>query len=235
MIGSSIHNKPEAGICGAGRGYSMLCAALIAFLFAGALLIGLADAIGAQAAPADASFPSSARAEEDGAADAEATVRAATDENAERQAEAAKTSAERVYYVLPLSDGMQDEVYALCEVYDVPPELVFGIISADLMYGAPSGGNGGAAMDIPEYALSWCSGQLGIDGPLTFRENLECGVLLLSEYCHKYDDVNTVAMCYELSEEGAIREMESGRTSTAYSRLVAREASTLTRRPPKSA
>lgn len=208
------------------RAYTVIFGALVVFFFVGSLLVGLGGAI-------EAKGPSKDR----GAYQASASVR----ENAENVAQTADANASagfdggeaHRYYVLPLSDGMQDTVYRLCDEYDVPPELVFGIISANAVTSTPYDGSEGGGMGPPSDSAEWCAAQLGIEGRPDYEQSLECGIFMLREYCHKYDDVNAVVMCYELGENEALARIENGQTSTPYSRLVKREASTLTERPPK--
>ena len=210
---------------GARSVYTLLLAALLPFLFAGSLFVGLADAMGARAAQPDLQTKAADRdaVPEDGAVEA----------SADPEGEDPRLPAWN-YYVLPLSDAMQDEVYLLCDKYDVPPDLVFGMISAEAVTASPySGSCSDKPMGTPADSAAWCAEQLGITGEATFDQNLECGVLLLAEYCHKYSDPEAVAMCYELGENEALRRISRGESSTQFSRLVVREMTTLTERPPK--
>lgn len=222
-INKSKPRLPQNGAGSAKQMYTLILGALLIFLFAGSLLIWLGSAIEAK----EAKNAPQAEAISDAKSSAESP-----DGGAESGTVSAKAHNNR-YFVLPLSDEMQDAVYRLSDKYDVPPELVFGIISADSMTRSPSGGKTDVVMDLPEDSADWCASQLGIAGTPTYEENIECGILLLQEFCHKYDDINTVAMCYELGEDEAVRLIDSGQTSTAYSRLVSRETSTLTERPAK--
>jgi len=138
----------------------------------------------------------------------------------------------RTHYVLAMSDGQQDVVYELAQKYDVPADLVFGVISADSVTddrgGRPSEED--PVMNVNPVNAAWCEEQLGFDEPMGFYENLECGVMILGEYYHKYSDIIKIAMCYELGEEEALKRWGSGEYETEYSRLVVRETATLTER-----
>ena len=136
---------------------------------------------------------------------------------------------DKVHYILPLSSEQQDAVYKLCDKYDVPSDLAFGIISADAMT-ERTDENKHLIMDINPANAEWCSNQLGISVDETYDANLECGIMILSEYYHKYSSVSKIAMCYELGEKEASEMWADGVTETEYSRIAAREIITLTPR-----
>ena len=206
------------------RAYAILLWTVLPFFLICSLLIGLADAFEASAKQPR---PSPGQA-------ADASAPADADGSGELSADLPKDGNRR-YYILPLSDSQQDGVYALCEKYDVPPELVFGIISADAETSTPySGASPRAAMSLTDGDAEWSASQLGITGQPTYEENLECGIFILQEYCHKDYDVNMIAMCYELGEQCAAELRAEGVQSTVYSRLVVRGVETLTQRPPKN-
>ena len=158
--------------------------------------------------------------------------RASTGPQAEpaREKETAKDG--NRYYILALNDLQQDKVYELCERYDVPPELVFGIISADALTSEGDGGRH-AVMRINEANAEWCAEQLGVSDPMNSEQNIECGVYILQEYYHKYSDIARISMCYELGERQATELWAKGICETEYSRIVARETVTLTPRDRK--
>jgi len=130
------------------------------------------------------------------------------------------------YYSLPLNDGQQDAVFALCEQYDVPAELVLGIYLADAeRYDGEDTGHR-VMYPNPESA-EWYLSEYGISDTDRFEGNMALAVIMIAEYYHRYPDVHMIAVCYELGEKQAIELKASGISETDYSRLVALKINTL--------
>lgn len=130
----------------------------------------------------------------------------------------------RNYYSLPINDAQQDRIFALCEQYDLPCELVFGVILAD----SERGDHPGHALTYPNPEIAqWYADEYGISDIDGFEGNITLTVVMLAEYYHRYPDVHTIAMCYELGEKQAIEKRSTGITETEYSRLVALRINTL--------
>lgn len=133
------------------------------------------------------------------------------------------------YYQLSLSDEQQDKVFELCKEYDLPAELVFGVITAD-----SSLGNSDAREEwihgvmLPNrQSAEWYMQQNGISDMNDFEQNVLCGIIMLSEYYHRYPNIHKIAMCYELGESAAIELWSSNIIETEYSSLVAKSVNTL--------
>ncbi len=132
----------------------------------------------------------------------------------------------RRYYQLSLNDGQQDKVFALCDQYDVPAELVFGIIQADSTR-VGEYGSGHAVMYLNQDSSSWYMQVYNLPDITGFDQNITCGIIMLSEYYHRYPDVHKIAMCYEMGETNAIELWSSGIYETEYSKEVALNINTL--------
>ena len=131
----------------------------------------------------------------------------------------------RNYYSLPINDAQQDKIFALCEQYDLPAELVFGVILADSERGVDYSGHA-LTYPNPENA-QWYISEYAISAPDSFDGNITLTVVMLSEYYHRYPDVHMIAMCYESGEKQALENRSAGITETEYSRLLALKINTL--------
>ncbi len=132
----------------------------------------------------------------------------------------------RRYYQLSLNNEQQDKVFDLCDQYDVPTELVFGIIQADATRIAEYG-SGHAVMCLNQDSSSWYINTYKLTDINEFDQNITCGIIMLSEYYHRYPDVHKITMCYELGETNAVELWNSGITETEYSKEVALNINTL--------
>lgn len=129
---------------------------------------------------------------------------------------------DRKYYDVELSVSQQNTVFDYCEVYDVPAELIFGIMSVESSYtaSAVSSTHDYGIMQINSSNHRWLQEELGITDFMDFEQNVLCGVYMLSEYYHKYADIEKIAMCYHYGENGAISLWEQGVTATDYTSAV---------------
>lgn len=132
----------------------------------------------------------------------------------------------RRYYTLSLNNAQQDTVFELCEQYDLPCELVFGIFLADSE--RCSGESSGHRVMLPNSeSAAWYASEYQITDVDCFEGNMTLAVIMLAEYYHRYPDVHMIAMCYELGERQALELKSSGITETEYSSAVALKVNTL--------
>ena len=135
------------------------------------------------------------------------------------------------YYEINLTNAQQDVVYRFCEEYDLPAELAFGVIAADMLTGRETEEGGShTVMELNPETSGWYAGHLGLTDLTVFEQNVCCGIFMLQEYYHKYGDVKKIAMCYELGESAAAGRWEDGEYTTAYADLVASRIATLKER-----
>lgn len=129
---------------------------------------------------------------------------------------------DRKYYDVKLSIAEQNTVFDYCEMYDVPAELVFGIMSVESEFVSSSLSStlDYGIMQINSSNHKWLSEELGVTDFFDYEQNVLCGVYMLSEYYHKYADVEKIAMCYHYGESGAVDLWEKGITSSDYTSAV---------------
>lgn len=142
----------------------------------------------------------------------------------ETTTETPTTAAEPVltYYPIKLSHEWQDVIRGITEAYNVPVEIVYGVMYKESRYDflAENGDNIGI-MQVNTINLAELQtiGVTELNDPL---QNIEAGVYLLSKYYNKYGDWNKALVCYNCGEAGAAGIMANG-----YSRAVIQYAQDL--------
>lgn len=129
---------------------------------------------------------------------------------------------EVIYYDCPLSEELQDYIFELCEEEDIPPALVIGLIDHESGFEptAISSTEDYGLMQINECNHEWLSETYGVTDFLDARQNILCGVKILGNLYHKYEDPHELLMAYNMGEYGAETARENGVTSTDYSEDV---------------
>ncbi|MBR5514853.1 MAG: transglycosylase SLT domain-containing protein [Clostridia bacterium] len=133
------------------------------------------------------------------------------------------------YYDISLSSEKQEYVFALCDKYSVPRELVLAVMCAESNYENNRISDNGdwGIMQINTVNHEWLKAELGVTDFLDFYDNVHCGVYMLSAYYHKYADVNKITMCYRYGESGAKEMWEMGVYETEYTKQIIRNIAAL--------
>ena len=135
----------------------------------------------------------------------------------------------KIYYDIPLSQEKQDYIFSLCEEYSLPADLVLAVMKAESNFtdGEISENNDWGIMQINSVNHEWLKKELGVSDILDFYDNTLCGVYMLSDYYHKYADINKIAMCYRYGEAGALKMWEQGIYETEYTGQIIRNIASL--------
>lgn len=136
---------------------------------------------------------------------------------------------ESYYYNIALSEEKQEYVFSLCEEYSVPVNLVLAVMSIESNYTneqVSSSGDWGI-MQINSINHEWLKEELGVCDFLDFYDNVRCGVYMLSQYYHKYANINQIAMCYRYGETGAKEMWDNGINETEYTKKIIQAIATL--------
>lgn len=126
-------------------------------------------------------------------------------------------------YDIPLDVEIQEYTIALAEEYKVPHELVFALmeVESDFRTNLISGTNDVGIMQINRINHKWLREELGITDFMDARQNILCGIHMVSELYHKYDgDLHKTLMAYNMGNTGARRLWDKGIYSSRYSREV---------------
>ena len=140
---------------------------------------------------------------------------------------AVKITAEAVeedkpYYDVPLTEELQDYIFDLSEEYGVPAEVVFAVIKTESSYRPNTVGKAGekGLMKIHPVNFEQLEETLGITDFTDPKQNILCGVYMLSKLYAKYDTTTEVLMCYNCGERGAKNLWKKGITKTAYTEKI---------------
>lgn len=133
-----------------------------------------------------------------------------------------KVEEETFYFDCPLSEEIQDYIFALCEEEDIPASLVIAVIDKESRFKSDvvSGTGDYGLMQINECNHGWLSETYGINNFLDPQQNILGGVKILSSLYHSYEDPNRILMSYNMGESGATTAWKNGTYSTSYSEDV---------------
>lgn len=138
-------------------------------------------------------------------------------------ASAADTEPETKYFDIPLSTEIQDYTYSLCDEYEVPCELVYGMIEVESSFRANviSETNDYGLMQINKCNHEWLAEKLGITDILDPKQNILAGVYMISSHLESTEgDIPLALMQYNWGETGAKRLWDQGIYSTEYTDKV---------------
>lgn len=126
------------------------------------------------------------------------------------------------YYDVPLSDELQDYIFEITAEANVPPELIIAVIQNESNFDSEATGAAGEQgyMQIHPINFESLSDKLGVTDFYNPKQNILCGVYLLSQLYNKYDTRNEVLMCYNSGEAGAARLWAEGITETEYCKRI---------------
>ena len=129
-----------------------------------------------------------------------------------------------VLYDVPLSASKQAYVLEMAEEFDIPPELIFGVMYVESRYtetAIASNGKYIGIMQIAKSNLKTLTKKFGITDLQDYLQNVKAGAYFLSYFYKKYDgDIDKVLMCYHCGEGGASKLWRNGTTQDSYCRKV---------------
>lgn len=137
------------------------------------------------------------------------------------------------YYDIPLSDELQEWAQDLCREYDFPHyDIIIALIEHESSFRETviSATNDYGYMQINQCNHDWLREELGITDFTDGKQNIRCGIHILSDLYHKYEDIGLALMAYNCGESGAANLWEQGIYSTNYSRSIVQAATELAER-----
>ena len=133
------------------------------------------------------------------------------------------------YYEIALSHELQDYTRQVCEEYDFPAEYAFAMMFKESAFrpSAVSSTHDYGIMQVNKCNHEWLSEQFGITDFLDEKQNILCGVYMISNAYHKYGDMHKALMAYNMGDKGASKLWAQGIYSSQYSRAIVGYAETL--------
>lgn len=145
-------------------------------------------------------------------------------------AEAApKTSV--LYYDLPLPDEVQDHIFDVCSLYDIPVPIILAMIYRESCFDPSVIGAAGefGYMQIHPVTAKFIMNNTGLNvyDPL---ENISAGAWLIHYFVERGYDIDDALICYNEGEGNAITLLNQGIKETAYTSDIFRTAATFSLR-----
>jgi len=112
--------------------------------------------------------------------------------------EIAETEESR-YYNVPLSEQLQDHIFAECEKKGISPALVLAVIGQESQYDASAVGDGGNSVGLMQVQERWHRERMERLGCTDLQDpyqNITVGVDLLAELYNMNPDIYWVLMAY---------------------------------------
>ena len=129
-------------------------------------------------------------------------------------------------YNIPLSDELQIYTQEVCKEYKVPFDLVIGVMFAESTFD-PNAKNGDCYGLMQVNAINAEElKSIGVYDLTDAKQNIKGGVYLFSKALRKYD-ISEALIVYNWGESGAKEKLNSGITSTDYTRTVLKYAAGL--------
>lgn len=131
------------------------------------------------------------------------------------------------FYDVPLSESKQAYAIHVAEEFEIPPELIFGVMYVESKYNENAISSNGkyiGMMQIAKSNLSTLTKKFGITDLQDYLQNVRAGAYFLSYFYKKYDgNIDKVLMCYHRGEGGASVQWRKGVTQDSYCRKVRAE------------
>lgn len=127
------------------------------------------------------------------------------------------------YFNVPLDTELQDYIRSLCEIHNVPMELVMAMIHQESSFRASvvSSSNDYGLMQINTINHEWLQEELGITDFLDPYQNVLCGIYIISGHLEKTDgDIELALMRYNCGATGAKRLWDKGIYHTDYTQKI---------------
>lgn len=96
---------------------------------------------------------------------------------------------DRIYYDVPYDIETQQEIIKICSEYDMPYELILGVIYVESSFRSDVLGDGGNSFGLMQIQPRWWSKTMareGVTDLLDPLQNIRCGCAILQELKNRY-------------------------------------------------
>lgn len=129
-------------------------------------------------------------------------------------------------YNVPLSDELQIYTQEICKEYNVPFDMVIGVMFVESTFNqSAKNGNRYGLMQVNAINAEELK-SIGVYDLMDAKQNIKGGVYLLSKALTKFD-LSGALIAYNCGESGAREKINNGTTSTDYTRKVLKYAANL--------
>lgn len=129
-----------------------------------------------------------------------------------------------LYYDIPLSEDLQDHIFAVCEEYGVDPDIVVSMIRRESGYRADAVGDSGRSLGLMQIQPRWHSermAKLGCDNLLDPYQNVTVGIDLLAELIEQRGSTEWALMAYNGGPSYANKLTAAGKVSEYAREIIA--------------
>lgn len=150
-------------------------------------------------------------------------IRMAEVEEAESPEEVIQEKTE--YFDVPLSEELQDHIFAECEKYNIAPAIVISMIAQESNYDASAVGDNGNSQGLMQIQKKWHEERmerLGCKDLLDAFQNVTVGIDYLAELKDRNSDLYWVLMAYNGGSRYANKRIETGNISNYALEVVER-------------
>jgi soluble lytic murein transglycosylase-like protein len=131
------------------------------------------------------------------------------------------------YFDVPLSEELQEHIFAECEKYGIAPAIVVSMIAQESNYRPLAVGDGGDSQGLLQIQRKWHEERmerLGCTDLLDPFQNVTVAVDYLAELKEIDNDVCWVLMCYNGGKAYADKNVKAGKISTYALEVTERAA-----------
>lgn len=131
---------------------------------------------------------------------------------------------EVVYFDVPLDEGLQDHIFAVCEEYEIEPELIISMIYRESTYNIEAIGDSGRSLGLMQIQPRWHKdrmNKLGCDDLLDPYQNVMVGTDLMSELLNQRGSVEWALMAYNGGPSYANKMVKAGKVSEYAREIIA--------------
>lgn len=140
------------------------------------------------------------------------------------QDECKPKKAERIYFDIPLSQDIQDTIFAECEKHNIDPALVVALIERESGFNIEAVGDGGRSLGLMQIMFKHHTERmtaLNCSDLLEPKQNIIVGVDFLAELIGKYDSIGEALTAYNAGEAGAYKHYFSkGKYTNGFARSI---------------
>lgn len=131
---------------------------------------------------------------------------------------------ERIYFDVPLSEEIQDTIFAECEKHNIDPALVVALIERESDFDVEAVGDGGRSLGLMQVMYKHHTErmtELNCGDLLDPNQNIKVGVDFLAELIGKYDSIGEALTAYNAGEAGAYKHYFSkGKYTNSFARSI---------------
>ncbi len=134
-----------------------------------------------------------------------------------------------ILFDVDLTRSQQEYAVKMAKKFDIPVELIFGVMYVESRYDEDAMSSNGKYIGIMQIAksnLKTLNKKFGITDLTDYKQNVKSGAYFISYYYSKYKgNVNKALMAYHCGISNAKRLWKEGVTEDGYCRKVVKEAS----------